>query len=166
MVHSIYGFTDSLGISVEVGRTWYQSYSVESPKAGDQTDTDEGDGKEVSEEGDDENEEEKTEIVSKRRPETTSLGLSIVYTLDVMRAMPFLSVGMAYVRIEEGMNEGQRVDYELGLRFCIGVEYMMSDRFALGVLGGYDRYITDTYEYGGRMAVVARISFVLGPAQV
>lgn len=157
--HSVYGLTDSFGISLEGGRSWYQGYSVELAKAGDQMDTDSGEDE--SEEDTEQKEQERSSF-SKKRSRTSSLSLSVVYALDVMRAMPFLSIGVTSFRIEDETDDKRTVDYEIGLRFCIGVEYMLSERFALGVLGGYDRFVTDTHDYKGDISLTARISFVIG----
>jgi hypothetical protein len=100
------------------------------------------------------------------RTRLQSLGLGIVYALDVLRVIPFLSAGIASVRAVEAADGEERVDYDAALWFEAGADWAIDDRFRIGASAIYDVLLAGHAELTADVELILRASVSFGPAKV
>jgi hypothetical protein len=86
----------------------------------------------------------------------SSTALSVVYALDVMRVLPFVSIGVLGVRIDRKIDGQHQAEYDVGMRINLGFHYVFNTRFGLGALFTYDQHLYTNSDHKRRMAVLIR----------
>lgn len=144
-----YGLTDWLGVVFAGRMTWYGAYrpwyrttvtDPEDPEA------------------------EPVPVVVRgpaiERIQVRSFAFSLMYAFDVMRVVPFFSLGVVSARISEEHGGASVVDHELGLRTDLGADYALLDQLSIGATIGADTFLTDRSGYVSQFDIVVRISFL------
>jgi hypothetical protein len=88
----------------------------------------------------------------------TSWAASLVYALDVLRVVPYLTAGATGARIDRRWDGKHRADYEVGLRLGIGFDFGVFKYFGLGAIVFSDWYYKGTSNHNRRVAFMLRIS--------
>ena len=145
-IHVLYGFNDFVGLSLEGAFDLHRSHTryeiVEVQRGGNQTVLDWDEGPKVS------------------NYYLSSTALSVVYALDVMRVVPFLSLGVMGARIDRKIDGQHRAEYDVGMRINVGFNYVFNNRFGLGTLFTYDQHIYANSDHKRRMTLLIRGSLV------
>ena len=147
-----YGLNDTFGVAAEIGAAWFGSYTPIVPI--DATDED------------------GNPITTYLRGEPIDslavydLALSLVYAIDVTRAVPYLAVGSISTRVSETRGDADVVDYEVGLRAEIGADITLVEHLTAGVAARLDTYFTDNSAYSGAVSIFLRLSFVWDLAEL
>jgi Outer membrane protein beta-barrel domain len=144
-LHLEYGFDNTWGLRVEGNFDWHPDYGTIVV------------GEIVSPEGE-------AEAGYLAGPSVTdcylsATAISLVYNLDVMRVVPFLSLGVVGARVDQKENSVQTTNWELGIRMSIGADYMFLDYLGLGGILVSDQFFFGESDYENRMAVMARLTF-------
>ena len=88
----------------------------------------------------------------------STTALSVVYAIDVLRVVPFLTAGIVGARIDRRVDGEHEKDFEAGLRFSLGFDYALLKHLALGAMVLTDRFYFGTSPHERRMAFMVRIS--------
>ncbi|MBN2498790.1 MAG: hypothetical protein JXR96_29635 [Deltaproteobacteria bacterium] len=84
-------------------------------------------------------------------------GAGLVYKLDILIVVPFLSVrlGFLHLAFDEQSRSG------VGFSAAIGVDYLWSESFSAGLSLGYHGMLSDLEGFPSYLAVDARFGFLL-----
>ncbi|MFO8074336.1 MAG: hypothetical protein R6V85_20935 [Polyangia bacterium] len=85
--------------------------------------------------------------------------LSVLYALDVMRVLPYFGAGVISARLGERRAGERFVDWEVGLRFEVGLDYDALEHISIGAAARFDTYFTTRSAYIGKNTFLARITF-------
>jgi len=144
-----YGFTDALGVAITGQMAWFEARRpVASIEYEDETGdlvTGMGYGDKVA------------------RTRLQDLGGSLVYTLDVLRVIPFLAAGVASMRTVEEAAAVERVEHDVVLRFEIGVDIAALDWFWIGASAVFDTFLTQRADFTAQTTILIRAAVVFGP---
>ncbi|MDJ0763693.1 MAG: hypothetical protein QNJ97_11980 [Myxococcota bacterium] len=140
-----YGLTESFGIGLET------NFDVQSPF------TLYGLG-EVPGEAPGETEIGPVEINRVKASYVSQLTLSIIYVLDVMKLMPYFSLGVSGARNDQQTRRYDSWGYVLGMRLSIGAQYQVLEYLDVGAVFQSDFYYKGVSDFVGRIAVLARIA--------
>ena len=147
-----YGLTDALGVAATGQIAWFESRRpIATLEYEDETGamaTALGYGDEVT------------------RTRLQDLGASFIYTLDVLRVVPFLAAGVASMRAVEEAAGVERVDHDVVLRFEIGADIAALEHFWIGASVVFDVFLTQRAEFTGQTAFLIRAAVVFGPAKL
>ncbi|MCP4674981.1 MAG: hypothetical protein GY854_05650 [Deltaproteobacteria bacterium] len=156
--HITYGFTDSWGISLQGDVNWHTPYTVSvlgelaaEPQADTETDT-ETDTEEKTSVGYVEGDSVDASIA-------TSVSLSLIYIVDVMRMQPFIDIGITGARVDQRMGDWLLTNFELGVRMGLGVDFMLFEYLGLGAAIYNDLYFIGDTDFSSRMEILARFTF-------
>lgn len=88
----------------------------------------------------------------------TNLGVGVVYNIDVLVVVPFLSLrmGWLYKRPDQG-----EVLYGLGLSVAVGFDYLLTENFTLGFAAEYHGMLTEIQDFPAYAAFTGRVGFRL-----
>jgi hypothetical protein len=146
-----YGLTDALGVAVTGQIAWFEARrpvaSIGSLDETGQVVSGLGYGDEIT------------------RTRLQDLGGSLIYTLDVLRVVPFLSAGVASMRTVEEDSAAVRVEHDLVLRFEVGADVAALDWFWIGASAVFDTFLTQRADFTAQTTFLVRASVVLGPAK-
>ncbi len=151
--HLTYGFNDSWGISAEGNFDLHTPYVIY--KKGEV----EGEVPGVTEV-------DWVEDLSVDRSFASSVTLSVVYIVDVMRMLPFIALGVNGVRVDQRSGSVTRTGYAFGVRISLGVDYMLTDNLGLGAVLHYDNNIVGRSDFLRRIEILARITFFFDVANL
>ncbi len=84
---------------------------------------------------------------------------SVLYALDVMRVLPRFGAGVISARLDERRAGERFVDWEVGLRFEVGLDYDALEHLSIGAAAWFDTYFTARSAYIGKNTFLARITF-------
>ena len=90
----------------------------------------------------------------------SSTAVSFVYAIDVLRFVPFISLGLLGVRVDKKIEGVHEHGYDLGIRINLGFNYIFKKRFGLGSLFSYDQHIYRNTGHKRRMVLLIRLSLV------
>jgi hypothetical protein len=147
-----YGLTDALGVAVTGQIAWLQDRR---PVASIQYEDETGAMLSALGYGD---------VITRTRLQ--DLGGSLIYTLDVLRVVPFLAAGVASMRVVEEVAGAERVDHDVVLRFEIGADFAAHERFRIGASAVFDLFLTRHSDFTAQTAFLIRAAVVLGPAKL
>ncbi len=88
----------------------------------------------------------------------STTALSLVYAVDVLRVVPYLSAGIVGARIDRRVAGKHEKDFEAGLRFSVGFDYNLLKHFGLGALVMTDRFYFGTSPHERRVTFLVRVS--------
>ncbi len=146
-VHLTYGFNESWGLCLEGNFDWHAPYTVY-----------------VLDEIADETEDETTvgyvEGATVERSFATSIALSVLYIVDVMRLMPYLGAGVIGARYNQKWGQTPIVGYDLGFRVTIGADFALLEYLSVGVVLHNDNYLVGNSDFYTRLEIMARVTFI------
>jgi hypothetical protein len=99
------------------------------------------------------------------RTRLQDLGGSFIYTLDVLRVVPFLAAGVASMRTVEETAAVERVEHDVVLRFEIGADVATLDWFWIGASVVFDTFLTQRADFTAQTAFLIRAAVVIGPSE-
>lgn len=88
----------------------------------------------------------------------STTALSLVYAIDVLRVVPFLTAGIVGARIDRRVNGEHEKDFEAGVRLSIGFDYALLKHLALGAMVLTDRFYFGTSPHERRVVFMVRFS--------
>jgi len=141
-----YGFNDTWGLSAAGGMSWYQDHAPMISFT-----TEDEDGKIVTVPKHD---------VERTGLRTRDLALSLVYALDIMRVTPFLAMGVAATDTRVKIGTTAFASFDVALRFEVGFDVSPAEHFAIGIIAGFDNYLTDNSEYLSSTNILLSATFV------
>jgi hypothetical protein len=100
------------------------------------------------------------------RTRLQELGLGLIYTLDVLRVVPFLGAGAGSLRAVEEVSGRTRVDYDAVLWFEVGADLAISRHFSAGASAAFDVLLARHTEFTAQTTFLLRATVLLGPAKV
>ncbi len=128
-----YGFNNTWGLFAAGGMSWYQDHA---PMISFTTEDEDG------------------EIVTGTKHDvkraglrTRDLALSLVYALDIMRVTPFLALGVAATNTRVKIGTTAVTSLDVAIRFEVGFDVALAEHFAMGIIAGFDNFLTDNSEY-------------------
>jgi hypothetical protein len=134
-----YGLTDALGVAVTGQIAWFEARRPIVSGSGY--------GAEIT------------------RTRLQDLGGSFIYTLDVLRVVPFLSAGVASMRTVEEDSAAVRVEHDVVLRFEVGADVATLDWFWIGASAVFDTFLTQHADFTAQTTFLIRAAIVLGPGK-
>jgi len=82
-------------------------------------------------------------------------GLNVVYTVDILRIVPYLQLGLEGAALGGGGEDWQA---QLGVVAGAGLDYLLSRRWSLGVDIGYHLFVPDTKNLPAMLNIGFRIT--------
>jgi hypothetical protein len=88
----------------------------------------------------------------------TNLGMGVLYNIDVLVVVPYLSLRMGWLHKIPDQGE---VLSGLGLSVAIGFDYLLTETFTLGFAAEYHGMLTDMNSFPAYAAFTGRVGFRL-----
>jgi hypothetical protein len=88
----------------------------------------------------------------------TNLGLGVLYNIDVLVVVPFLSLRMGW--LQKSLDQGEILS-GLGLSVAIGFDYLLTETFTLGFAAEYHGMLTEMEAFPAYAAFTGRVGFRL-----
>jgi hypothetical protein len=99
------------------------------------------------------------------RTRLQELGLGLIYALDVLRVVPFLSAGVSSLREVERAGSREVTGYDVVLWMEVGADLAVTERFRVGASAIFDLFLTERTELSGQTTFLVRAGVALGPAK-
>ncbi len=88
----------------------------------------------------------------------TNLGLGLLYNIDVLVVVPFLSLRMGW--LHKSPDQGEILS-GLGVSVTVGFDYLLTETFTLGFAAEYHGMLTDLQAFPAYVAFTGRVGFRL-----
>jgi len=144
--HISFGLTDTFGITFAGGMAWFGGYVPVIPAS-----TTDENGDPITE-----------HVNGPEISELTVWDLEIggLYAIDVSRVVPYFELGAVLARVAEKQAAAEVVDLEVGMRICLGFDYLLLEHMSIGAAVGMDTFFTGQSQYGSRFLFLARLTVV------
>jgi hypothetical protein len=86
----------------------------------------------------------------------SNLGIGLLYNIDVLVVVPFLSLRMGWLQMSPDQGE---VLSGLGVSVAIGFDYLVTETFTLGFAAEYHGLLTDIDAFPAYAAFTGRVGF-------
>jgi len=145
-INLFWGISDCIGVNASVSMAWYFDYA---PVITVET---------IDEEG------VATTHLKYGAPVTrimiNDFALSLVYAFDIMRVVPFVSIGILSARVAETRNKNKTADNELGMRLTFGADYTVKKNLTLGAVIERNTHTSKISNYKSQTAILLRATYV------
>jgi hypothetical protein len=91
----------------------------------------------------------------------TNLGVGVLYNIDVLVVVPFLSLRMGWMYRSPDRGDEVPLLSGLGLSVAVGFDYLLTENFTVGFAAEYHGMLTDFQDFPAYAAFTGRVGFRL-----
>ena len=85
-------------------------------------------------------------------------GLGVTYTIDILRVVPSLDFSVGLLGVRRPTSAGDQYTNQFGVEIGLGVDYLLTRRFAIGVVVRYHASLTSITELPAYVYLGPRLS--------
>jgi len=100
------------------------------------------------------------------RTRLQELGLGVVYALDILRVVPFVSAGVSSLRTVEEVDSAKTVDYDAVLWLEVGADLSLTEHILIGASAVFDLFLSDRTAFSGQTVLLVRAGFTFDLGKV